>query len=130
MQSAAPRTPALARFPASGGLCTPADNIAAIVDDSGSMEENDPLNIRRSALELLITKPGGQARILGAVEFGTEAGPLFGAGVISSNQSSMLAALGALQNDGFDDEGGSTDYNAAFEASKSEQPGADLPHRW
>lgn len=102
--------------------CTPADNIAAIVDDSGSMEENDPLNIRRSALELLITKPGGQARTLGAVEFGTEAGALLEPGVISANQSTMLAALGALQNDGFDDDGGSTDYNAAFEASKSEQP--------
>lgn len=104
--------------------CTPADNIAAIVDDSGSMEDNDPLNIRRSALELLITKPGGQARTLGAVEFGTEAGALFGPGVISANQSTQLAALGALQNDGFDDGGGSTDYNAAFEASKSEQPSA------
>ena len=55
----------------------PANDIAAIVDDSGSMEDNDPLNIRRSALELLITKPAGQSRTLGAVEFGTDAGPLF-----------------------------------------------------
>ena len=104
--------------------CSPATDVAAIVDDSGSMEDNDPLNIRRSALELLITKPGGQSRTLGAVEFGTEAGPLFLPGVISANQSSMLASLSALQNDGFDDDGGSTDYNAAFAASKSEQPGA------
>lgn len=104
--------------------CTPADNIAAIVDDSGSMDDNDPLSIRRSALELLITKPGGQSRTLGAVEFGTEAGSLFGPGVISANQSTMVSSLSALQNDGFDDDGGSTDYNAAFRTSKSEQPSA------
>lgn len=104
--------------------CTPANDIAAIVDDSGSMQDNDPLNIRRSALELLITKPGGQSRTLGAVEFGTEAGPLFEPGVIAASQANMLASLSALQDDGFDDGGGSTDYNAAFEATKSEQPTA------
>ncbi len=103
--------------------CTPANNIAAIVDDSGSMEVNDPLNIRSSAMQLLITKPGGQSRTLGAVEFGADAGPLFAPTVISASQPDMLASLGALQNDGFTD-GGSTDYNAAFEASKSEQPDA------
>lgn len=105
--------------------CAPANNVAAIVDDSGSMEGNDPLNIRRSALELLITKPGEQSRTLGAVEFGTEAGPLFEPGVISADQSSMLSSLGALQDDGFDDDGGATDYNAAFEATNLEQPEAN-----
>ena len=104
--------------------CVPASNIAAIVDDSGSMQGNDPLNIRSSAMQLLITKPGGQSRILGADEFGEDAGPLFGPGVISANQSGMLASLSALQDDGFADGGGSTDYNAAFEASKSDQPDA------
>ena len=43
--------------------------------------------------------------------------------MISANQASMLSSLDALQNDGFHD-GGSTDYNAAFDASSSEQPGA------
>lgn len=104
--------------------CTPASNIAAIVDDSGSMALNDPLNIRSSAMQLLISKPGGQSRTLGAIEFGGEAGPLFAPGVISANQSGMLAALSALRDDGFSDSGDSTDYNAAFAASKSEQPDA------
>jgi lysophospholipase L1-like esterase len=104
--------------------CVPADNIAAIVDDSGSMEENDPLKIRSSAMQLLLTKPGGQSRTLGAVEFGTDAGPLFDPGVISVDQAGMLASLSALQDDGFFEGGGSTDYNTAFAASKSEQPSA------
>jgi lysophospholipase L1-like esterase len=104
--------------------CVPASNVATIVDDSGSMQTNDPLNIRSSAMQLLITKPGGQSRTLGADEFGAEAGALFEPGVIAPNQAGMLASLSALQDDGFADGGESTDYNAAFEASKSDQPGA------
>jgi lysophospholipase L1-like esterase len=104
--------------------CVPASNIAAIVDDSGSMSSNDPLNIRSAAMQLLITKPGGQARTLGAVEFGAEAGPLFLPQTIAAGQAGMLSSLSALNDDGFDESGESTDYNAAFEATKAEQPGA------
>jgi hypothetical protein len=105
--------------------CTPATDVAAIVDDSGSMELNDPLNIRRSALELLITKPSAQGRTLGAVEFGGEAGPLFSPGVVSANAAGMLGSLAALQNDGYDFSGEETDYNSAFRASAEEQPAAN-----
>jgi lysophospholipase L1-like esterase len=105
--------------------CTPATSVAAIVDDSGSMEVNDPLNIRRSALELLITKPSEQSRTLGAVEFGGEAGPLFSPAVVSANSAAMIGSLGSLRNDGYDDSGSETDYNAAFSASSAEQPGAN-----
>lgn len=104
--------------------CTPADKIAVIVDDSNSMSRSDPLNIRAAAMQLLITKPGGQGRTLGAVEFGEEAGPLFEPGLISADQSSMLSSLGALQNDGFDDGGEWTNYNAAFEVGGFSQPDA------
>jgi lysophospholipase L1-like esterase len=110
--------------PSTSAGCTPTDKIAAIVDDSGSMAGSDPLNIRAAAMQLLITKPGGQGRTLGAVEFGEEAGPLFDPGLISSDQSSMLSSLGALQNDGFDDGGEWTNYNAAFEVGGFSQPDA------
>jgi lysophospholipase L1-like esterase len=103
--------------------CTAAGNVSAIVDDSGSMEENDPENIRGSALELLITKPEAQGRTLGAVEFGSTAGPLFAPAMPGAGQNDMLAALGALQNDGYEDDG-DTDYNAAFRAAESLQPEA------
>ncbi|HWC08664.1 MAG TPA: GDSL-type esterase/lipase family protein [Solirubrobacterales bacterium] len=105
--------------------CVAAGNIAAIVDDSGSMEDSDPLRIRAAAMQLLITKPGGQDRTLGAVEFGTEAGPLFAPGLIGTAAPSMLAALSYLEDDGFGGGDVQTDYNAAFEASADAQPAAD-----
>jgi hypothetical protein len=105
------------------GACTPTNDVAAIVDDSGSMDVNDPENIRRRALELLITKPAAQGRTFGAVEFGTDAGQLFAPAPVSSGRDVMLASLPALANDGFFDDG-STDYNDAFQASVGEQPQA------
>jgi hypothetical protein len=105
--------------------CTPANSVAAIVDDSGSMEVNDPLDIRGAAMQLLITKPGEQARTLGAVEFGAEAGPLFAPATVAAAQPAMLSSLSELRNDGYGGDGGSTDYNAAFAESSGEQPAAN-----
>jgi hypothetical protein len=105
--------------------CAPAHSVATILDDSGSMEENDPLNIRAAAMQLLITEPGGEDRTLGAVEFGSEAGPLFAPGVISSAKGGMLAALAGLGDDGYQGTGANTDYNAAFAASAAAQSGSD-----
>ena len=99
--------------------CVPAASIAAIVDDSGSMDTNDPQNLRRRALELLITKPGGGDRTLGAVEFGTYANTLFAPGLIAPNQAAMLGALDALRGDE-----SRTDYDEGFALSKIDQPDA------
>jgi hypothetical protein len=105
--------------------CVPATNVAAILDDSGSMEDNDPQGIRAAAMQLLIYEPSGQGRTLGAVEFGSEAGPLFGPAPIAGNQPAMLAALGQLDDKGYAGGGLTTDYNAAFAASTAAQPTAD-----
>lgn len=102
--------------------CTAPTSVAAIVDDSGSMETTDPDKIRAQALRLLLTKPTNQALTFGAVEFGADAGELFAPGVISQNQQRMLAGIGALRNDGFTD-GSQTDYNEAFAVSRKLQPG-------
>jgi len=102
--------------------CTAPTSVAAIVDDSGSMERTDPDKIRAQALRLMLTKPTNQSLTFGAVEFGGDAGPLFAPGVISQNQQAMLAGLGGLNNDGFTD-GGNTDYNEAFAVSAQQQPG-------
>ncbi|HEX5989100.1 MAG TPA: cutinase family protein [Solirubrobacterales bacterium] len=104
--------------------CAPATNVAAILDDSGSMSWNDPLNIRAAAMQLLITQPGGRDRTLGAVEFGTEAGTLFPPATVAAGGAEMLAALGGLDNAGFQGTGDQTDYNAAF-AAAALQPAAD-----
>lgn len=102
------------------GACTPAASVAAIIDDSGSMGDTDPQGLRRRAMELLITKPGGGGRTLGAVQFGDDASPLFAPASVASGQGAMLSALSAIR----DDDGG-TDYDAAFAASASQQPGAE-----
>jgi hypothetical protein len=104
--------------------CHPVGSISAIIDDSGSMERNDPAAIRRAALELLITKPSSQAKELGAVEFGTDAADLFAPGIVAGNVAGMLGALGGLANDGAADGGETTNYNAAFEVGRSSQPQA------
>lgn len=105
--------------------CAPARSIAAILDDSGSMSENDPLNIRAAAMQLLITEPAGQDRTLGAVEFGDEAGPLFDPAPIAQDKAMMLASLQNLADDGYAGTGTDTNYNAAFATSAASQPGAD-----
>jgi hypothetical protein len=102
-------------------------SVAAIVDDSGSMAENDPAAIRRRAIELLVTKPSTVDLTMGAVEFGTYASSLFAPGALASEDErlGMLSSLGALQDDGAAaDGGGSTNYSAAFAVSELEQPEA------
>jgi hypothetical protein len=119
---------AAALFPgaaAAAPACAPATSIAAIIDDSGSMIGNDPREIRRSALELLITKPSNQGKEMGAVEFGEDADLLFAPAPIAAGQAGMLSALGGIASDGTGGRGGATDYNAAFLASATSQPQAN-----
>jgi hypothetical protein len=102
---------ACAALPAmAAAACTPKSNLEAIIDDSGSMSWSDPSDLRIRATELLIDTQGNEKRTLGAIEFGSDATPLFGPGVIGPNAAAFKAALGpALIEDG-----GGTDYNAAF----------------
>jgi hypothetical protein len=100
--------------------CTPKSNLEAIVDDSGSMLWNDPDDLRVRAMELLIDTQGNEKRTLGAVEFGTDATPLFGPGLIGQNAAAYKAALNAA----LIEDGGGTDYNAAFAAAGTHNPNA------
>src|SRR5690242_21372610 len=50
--------------------CTPAANIEAIIDDSGSMAVTDPNRLRVQAMDLLINALGS-GTTLGAIEFGS-----------------------------------------------------------
>jgi len=109
--------------PAPAPGCVPAGSVSSIIDDSGSMEESDPNNLRSSAMQLLITKPSGLSRTLGAVEFGTDAATLFSPSIAFFSQGPMLGALGNLQNDGVNGEA-QTDYNDAFAAGTINQPNA------
>jgi hypothetical protein len=100
--------------------CTPKSNLEAIIDDSGSMFISDQTKLRVAAMDLLIDTQGNEKRTLGAVDFGTDATPLFGPGLIGQNAASYKAAMAAaIQADG-----GGTDYNAAFAAAASHNPQA------
>jgi hypothetical protein len=104
---------AAAAAPAADAACTPKANLEAIVDDSSSMTLSDPDDLRIRAMELLIDTQGNEKRTLGAVEFGTDAAPLFGPGPIGQNAAAFKAAMAnALIEDG-----GGTDYNKAFAAA-------------
>jgi hypothetical protein len=106
---------------ASGGACTKATDIEAIIDDSGSMEITDPDRLRVQAMNLLIDSlsPG---TTLGAVEFGgsflesePSADTLFPPEAIGPN--AVKEKINA--------DNGLTDYNAAFAQSDLDNPGAD-----
>ena len=99
--------------------CSAAGSVATILDNSGSMDDNDPANIRAQAMRLLLTKPDNQNRTFGAIKFGDGAETLFPPTVVGSGQASMLASLAGLDN-----QSGSTDYNAAFAKTAADQAGA------
>lgn len=105
--------------------CLPAQSVSTIVDDSLSMSTSDRRKIRLRAVELLLRKPTNQGRVLGAVEFGADAGELFAPGRPATDHARMLGALGALDDDGSTGGGSDTDYDAAFAASAASQPEAD-----
>jgi hypothetical protein len=106
---------------AAQAACTAKSNLEAIIDDSGSMSYNDPADLRVAALDLFIDTQGNEKRTLGAVEFGTDANPLFGPGLIGPNAAAYKAAAKAA----LVEDGGGTDYNDAFSVAGSHNPTAD-----
>jgi hypothetical protein len=90
--------------------CTPATNIEAIIDDSGSMSGSDSNELRRTGLEIFIKADVNKARTLGAVEFGSDAATVFAPLNIGANKGTMVNALAAL----IDANNGGTDYDSGF----------------
>jgi len=105
---------------AAAATCAPKTNLEAIVDDSNSMTLSDPTDLRIRAMELLIDTQGNERRTLGAVEFGSDAQPLFGPGVIGQNAAVFKAAMAAA----LVENGISTDYNNAFAVAALHNPDA------
>jgi hypothetical protein len=116
---------AASRAHASAG-CTPATNIEAIIDDSGSMAGTDSNALRVKGLKLLI-KTLSSGTSLGAVEFGgsffsstPSADTVFKPQPVGPNAAAMEAAL----DNKIKADNGSTDYNAAFAQSDADNPNA------
>ncbi len=91
--------------------CVPANNIEAVIDDSGSMSFSDFNELRRSGLELFIQTPQNAQKVLGAVEFGSPpAGTVFAPAPIGPNKAAMIARLRAVT----DADNGGTDYDSGL----------------
>ena len=105
--------------------CTPATNIEAIIDDSGSMAITDPDRLRVQAMGLLINTLPAKT-FLGAVEFGSgdsetpAANTVFPPKPVGPNAAAMKSALEAVVNS----DSGATDYNSAFAKADADDPNA------
>jgi len=112
---------------AAAGACTPATNIEAIIDDSGSMYSTDYDANRAQAIKLFIAKAENAGKTLGAIEFGSGYGSVPAADTlwaptpISTGAATMASQLDAL----IDADNGSTDYNSAFALAGTDNPTAD-----
>jgi hypothetical protein len=111
--------------------CSPARDIEAIIDDSGSMEVTDPDRLRVQGTNLLIDDLASGTQ-LGAVEFGSgleipgivsepPANTVFPPEPVGANAAAMRSALDAA----IKADNGATDYNGAFAKSDADNPGAD-----
>lgn len=112
-----------------GTACTPATNIEAIIDDSGSMGGTDFNALRVQGLKLLMAKSENAQKTLGAIEFGggtfdpiadPNAINVFLPGVIGPN----AAAFGAALDANIKADHGTTDYNSAFALANTHNPNA------
>jgi hypothetical protein len=104
----------------SAGACTPATNIEAIIDDSGSMDFTDPGKFRTTLLDAFAALQQNQGKILGGVEFGDTADVLFAPAPIPGVVPAMDASFPMVNADN-----GSTDYNLAFQFAHDSNPQAN-----
>lgn len=113
--------------PSGSAACAKANNIEAIIDDSGSMAVTDSNRLRVQAMDLLINSLDSSTS-LGSVEFGgsifegePSADTVFPPEPVGPNAAAMKGSLDQKINA----DNGTTDYNAAFAQSDADNPGAD-----
>ena len=106
---------------AASAACTPANNIEAILDDSGSMDTSDPGKFRTKLVSAFANIGSNNGRIFGGIEFGTTPNNLFGPATIPAvNQEMQNSFLQvAANNDGTNYQeawAGATGHNGAADA--------------
>ena len=101
--------------------CAPGTNIEAIIDDSLSMEDNDPQRYRNQMMKIIINKPANSKKTLGAVEFSGTADTIFSPQLVQGNRGLMESGIDAKVTNG--DAG--TNYNAAFARARQDNPNAN-----
>ena len=98
--------------------CTPANNLEAIIDDSGSMSGTDSDRFRVDLVNILASL--NREKSMGAVQFGSDASALFAPAQIGPNLGAIAGALNLIQADD-----GGTDYEAGFNLANSQNPNAN-----
>lgn len=122
LAAAAALAPGAATAARASAACTPASNVEAIIDDSGSMAGTDSNKLRSSGLQLFIANPDNAKKTLGAVAFGSQATTVFAPALVSSAKAQMVAALNAAIN--ADD--GLTEYDLAFQKAAADNPSSQV----
>lgn len=113
--------------------CVAANNLEAIVDDSGSMAGEDPSRYRKDLVEIIAAFNFGKT--MGAIEFGTQANGLFGPLVLSNAALGPPPTAGGVNRAPFgtirgnlnfliDADNGGTDYDEAFAFANIHNPNA------
>jgi hypothetical protein len=105
---------------AKAAACQKATNFEAIIDDSGSMSGSDPSKFRTKLLDVFANIGANNGKILGGVEFGTTANPLFSPAPIPGVIPAMNASFVQVDADN-----GGTDYDAGFAAGNAQNPNAN-----
>jgi von Willebrand factor type A domain-containing protein len=98
--------------------CTVANNLEAIIDDSGSMSITDDQRFRVDMVNILAAL--NPDKEMGGVEFGSDAASLFLANPIGPNLTTIKTALNAVQADN-----GGTNYEQGFTVANSQNPSAN-----
>jgi hypothetical protein len=112
-----------AAAPAGRGCGT--TNIEVVIDDSSSMPKTDPDNLRKQALDLLLTKPSNAGRVTGAVEFAASAEQIFQPlPAPGTSVGALHDRLEALLDEHLLGDVYGTNYNAGFLAAASQNPDA------
>ena len=105
--------------------CYAARSVEVIVDDSGSMSDMDPGDLRARALQLLLDKDRNTGERLGALEFGSVAEALFPPILLGGETFEQeRPMLRRLIGERIKSDAGGTDYNVAFAAAQGLAPDA------
>jgi hypothetical protein len=105
---------------AAKSACKQANNVEAIIDDSGSMSFSDPGKFRTSLLSAFVNIGANNGRVFGGGEFGSAYNALFGPATIPGVNTAMQASF--LQVDA---DNGGTDYQLGFAGATGHNGTAD-----
>lgn len=105
--------------------CPATRDIELVVDDSGSLRNSDPQNLRRAAIEQMLSKPRDTPIRLGAIEIGRTATEVFAPLSIEATglgQGVELETLRGLLDERIRNDAGATDFTAGLIAAAVHNP--------